>query len=521
VERRRSGPAILAERTRQRRLLDLIDQAWHATQPNRIQIVPARPTNPVRGFERPSDEQTSGDVDERPSQRSRRGDDEPVSNRSRGGETEYVGFVDENEATAKDSTTGEPSAETTGDPAQPTVAPEQQPTDADTSVDGRREVAPGIFVQVEGDELILMSEDEAALDRLEEMLDQTLLALPPSTTWTLFTLQSADATQAAEMLEQLIPDASVADVTNSTTSSGFFGSLSSMGSSLVSASGLSSSPAGGLRIIPELRLNALFVSGPPAKVQEVRDFLEVLDASDWPGTLRDRVPHMIPVKYAEVTDVHRVVRDVYRDYLEGEPGNAGAANPFAMLMGGGGRGGRDQQQQQPKDYKLTVGMDEQTSHLIVSADESLYQEIQELVTSLDNAARDARRTVRVVELQNASTSAVQNTLGAVMPRVRVSTSGSRSSRSESSSSSSNNGTSSPSGQGQQQQGPSQDQMRQYFEQRMRERMMQGGGGGSGGGDGERRSFFFGGRGGDGGRGGGGGGNQGGGDSGRRGFGGRN
>jgi hypothetical protein len=280
-----------------------------------------------------------------------------------------------------------------------------------------------------------------------------------------------------------------------------------MGSGLISASGLNSSPVGGLRIIPEPRLNALFVSGPSAKVQEVRDFLEILDASDWPGTLRDRVPHMIPVHYAEVADVHRVVRDVYKDYLEGEPANAAAGNPLAMFMGGG-RGGNNGQQQAPRDYKLTVGMDEQTSHLIVSADQGLYEEILELVESLDTAARDARRTVRVVELHNTNTAALQNTLGAVMPRVRVSTSATRSSRSETSTSNSNSSNQSN------QQGPSPDQMRQFWEQRMRERMGQGGGGG-GNNDGGR-GFF--GRGGDGNRGGGDGNRGGGGDGNRGGFG---
>lgn len=469
-------------------LLDLINQTWRTTQPNRIEVVPTDPISPVRGIERPSDE-TSGGIEDR----RRRRDEEPVSQHAAGSSVQFVAFVEANEAQQADQA----AAETTE------AAPE-------TAAEGeKREIAPGIFIQVQGDELILMSEDEAALDRLEEMLEESLQVLPPTTAWKLFMLESADATMAAEMLEQLIPDATVSQVTNSSTSSGFFGSLSSMGSSLVSASGLSSSPAGGLRIIPDLRLNALYVSGPASKVAEVREFLRFIDASDIGGTLRDRLPHMIPVRYAEVADVHRVVRDVYSDYINGQPANQAQNNPFAMFMGGG-RGGRDQQQQTPQDIRLTIGMDEQTSHLIVSADEGLYQEVLELVTSLDNAAREARRTVKVVELQNASTSAVQNTLGAVMPRVRVSSTGARASRSDSSSSSSSNGTSSSSGSpGQQQQGPSQDQMRQYFEQRMRERMM--GGGNSGG---EGRSFFFGGN-----RGGGGGGdNNRGGDGGDRGRG---
>lgn len=483
------------------RLLDLIDQAWHATQPNRIEVVPAQRSSPVRGFEPPAERETRRPADERPAERGQRGAEEPVSLRTPAGDAGFVAFVDE--PAAGDTPTADVPAAEAG---KPPVSSEGRDASGE-----RRELAPGIYIQVEGDELILMSEDEAALDRLEQMLEETLQAMPPSTTWTVFTLKSADATEAASMLEQLIPDASVAEATTSSSSSGFLGSISSMGNSLLSASGLNSGPVGGLRIIPEIRLNALFVAGPPSKVQEVRDFLEILDASDWPGTLRDRVPHMIPVQYAEIADVYRVVRDVYSDFINGQPANPGQNNPFAIFMGGG-RGGRDQQQPTPQDVRLTVGMDEQTSNLIVSADEGLYQEIRELVTSLDNAARDARRTVRVVELQNASTAAVQNTLGAVMPRVRVSSTGGRSPQRDASSG--NTPSTSPQGSnnGGQQQGPSPDQMRQFWEQRIRERMS-----GGAGGDGQRRSFFFGGdggRGGDGSRGG-----DRGGDRGR--FGGRN
>lgn len=270
----------------------------------------------------------------------------------------------------------------------------------------------------------------------------------------------------------------------------------------MSATGLSTTTAGVLRIIPEPRLNALFVSGPSSKVEEVADFLDILDASDWPGTLRDRVPHMIPVEYAEVADVYRIVRDAYKDYIEGQQGGNpfGGGNALAMFMGGGGggRGGRDNDNnRQQRDIQLTVAMDEQTSHLIVSADESLYQEIKELVESLDRAALNARRTIRVVALQNTSTTAVQNTLGAVMPRVKVSTSGARTSTSSSQSSSSSN-TSSSSSSDNQSQGPSQDQIRQFWMQRMQQQQQgssqpSGDSGRSRFGGGDRGSFFGGGR----------------------------
>ena len=480
-------------------LLDVIDQAWHATQPNRIQVVPADRRSPIRSLMGP-DDRTSiqdylRDVPPRTQRRAQESNEGPISSRERKPVTQFVGFVQEVEATNADAeSAGEEPAVAADDAAEEAVVDEAGPAAAEPTAPGAQtapaersesqsdprgtEVAPGIFIQIQGDELVIVSEDEEALDRFEDLLSEALSAIPPQTTWTVFTLQTADATQAAAMLEQLIPDASVSQV--ATTDSSIFGSLSSsfssMGSSLMSATGLSGTTSSVLRIIPEPRLNALFVSGPSAKVEEVADFLDILDASDWPGTLRDRVPRMIPVEYAEVTDVYRIVRDSYKDYIEGEQSNPfGGGNALAMFMGGGGgnsRGGRDNNNnRQQREIKLTVAMDEQTSHLIVSADEALYQEIKSLVDSLDRAALNARRTIRVVALQNTSTSAVQSTLGAVMPRVRVSTSGSRTS-SSSSSSQSSSPTSSPSssssGSSQSQSGMSQDQMRQMWMQRMQQ-----------------------------------------------------
>lgn len=481
-------------------LLDVIDRAWNATEKNRIQVVPADRRSPVRSLRSPGNpfEEAPYPEENSPTTEGSEDAEGPISEREAATPAQFVAFVQDAEE-EQNATTENAEVQASGAEKDAQAQPASQ-SEADNNEQSGVEVAPGIFIQVQGDELILMSSDQEALDRLEQMLTEALSVVPPQSTWTVFTLQSADATQAAAMLEQLIPDASVSQVTSSDGS--IFGSLSTslgtMGNSLMSATGLSTTPAGTLRIIPEPRLNALFVSGTTSRVQEVADFLEILDASDWPGTLRDRVPHMIPVQHAEVADVYRIVRDVYKDYIEGEQQQNpfGGGNALAMFMGGGNRGGRDNNNgRQQGEIKLTVGMDEQTSNLIVSADEGLYQEIRDLVASLDKAALEARRTIRVVALQNASTSAVQGTLQGVMPRVKVSTSGSRNASNNSSSSQQSGTTSSSSPAGassSQNQAPAPDQIRQFWEQRMRERMMQSQQpGGQPPGDGGR-GFFFGG-----------------------------
>ena len=446
------------------RLLEIIEGAWGATQRNPIRILPAENNNPIRDIRTPDDRSSNPSDDPRAPAAPEESDEETeptsgariVPERPRTITRVRTQLTSLQDATVTENESG--SDETDLSPNEE-AAPEEEEGSS-------RDAAPEILIRIDGDELVLMSSDQEALNRLEILLEDALELLPAETGWTVFTLQSADAIEAANMLELLIPDSTVSEVDASTT---VLGTLQGFGSNLVESVGLdtTASSLSRLQIIPESRLNALFVSGPPSRIDEVSRFLEIIDASDWPGSKRDRVPRMIPVNHADIEDVHKIVSDVYSDYLAiaelaknpfaGGGGGRGG-NPIAMLLGGGG--GNDAQ---TIDAPLTIGIDEQTSHLVVSADEPLFQEIRELVESIDKAADDANRTIRVYSLQNTNAAIVQDTLGSVMPRVKVSTTRTRTSNDRSSQTSPQ---APPNGSGQA------DQVRQFFEQRMRERFQQ-------------------------------------------------
>lgn len=390
----------------------------------------------------------------------------------------------------------------------PTSPKSDESTPAPTSTASPASAGPssgmpaGLNIVVMGDELFITSSDPEQLNQFEELLERTLQAIPPRITWTVFTLRVADATEAANMLKLLFPGTSVS--ASSSSSGGVMDTLSSgvmsLGSSLRDMTGLGAlSTTQTLRIIPDVRQNALFVSGPPTQVREVEEMLRIIDATDLGGdSLRNKLARMIPVQYASADEVYNVVKDVFKNYID-PPRPQQVNNPLAMLAGGGGGGGRGGQGQGPApEPKLALGVDRTTNHLIVWADDALFQEVESLVEAMDQAMLDARRTVRVINLENASSSVVRGALGSVLPQVKVSVTGARSSATTTSSSSTSSSSSTPSS--------DPDQIRQMFEQRMRERMQGGGGFGSGG---------FGGRGGFGG--GGFGGSRG---SGGRGFGGR-
>lgn len=295
------------------------------------------------------------------------------------------------------------------------------------------EGAPPIGMTVIGGDLVVTGPEEV-LDELELLAEELSAILPVRTRWTVFHLLSADATETAQMLERLFPQSTV---TASTTSSdGILGSLtsgiSSFGRGMMNMTGLSNYTLGGqsLRIVTDLRSNSLWVSGPPDKIAEIEAVLQLLDARELPQSLRDRLPRSIPVEYADIDEVAEVVENVFKDAMASEQQQMGGRNfnPLAMLMGQAPQGGGGNRQRGPE---LTLGIDRRTSHLIVSCNDNLFRQVEQLVQTMDQRAREARQTVRVVQLPTADPALVSSTLTSLMPKVTVSSTRSRSSRSQS------------------------------------------------------------------------------------------
>ena len=308
----------------------------------------------------------------------------------------------------------------------PTAAPagsENSKTSAtQTDANGK----PQITVTVQNGQLIIYSKDKQALVQINQMASQLQEFMPNKQTWTVIYLQAADATETATMLGNLFPASSVTETADSTS---MFGSMTSgirsFGNTLMDMSGTSLGNVDQLKIIPEIRSNALFISGSYSKVQDVKEVLRVLDATDIPSGARDRLPRMIPVRYANVNDVAQNIRDLFGPEMQAQRGGSSRGNPLAMLMGGG-RGGRGSSRggsrQQPQ-VKLTLGVDERTGHILVSCDDTVFQRVEQLVYDLDKTAYEANRTTRVIQLQHATPSVISQTLTAMYPNVSVTVSG--------------------------------------------------------------------------------------------------
>ena len=260
-----------------------------------------------------------------------------------------------------------------------------------------------ITIEVRDGELLVYSNDQGALDQVEETIRELVRQFPGRNEWTVFYLRAAAAETAATQLVQLLRSNQVPPT----------------GPATVTAYGVST-----LQIIPDKRTNALFVSGPQAQVDAAENFLEFLDRTELPESLRDRIPRSIPVRHASVEAIAEMVRELYKDYLE---------DPNERLRESRRNGGNNDEERQiqiipdtsaegvrPPGIRLTVAVDTQASELLVSCNETLFEQIRELVTERDQVAYDLRPSIRVIGLRETTPQQVLAPLGRLLPRVTVS-----------------------------------------------------------------------------------------------------
>jgi type II secretory pathway component GspD/PulD (secretin) len=268
-------------------------------------------------------------------------------------------------------------------------------------------------------------------------------------------------------------------------------------------------------IVPDVRLNALIVHASPADLDLMEQLLTIIDRPDVPESTVNPRPRLIPVMNTGAAQIAEILREVYTERMAGarnQQQRQPSPEEFIQMLrgGGGGRGGSSgSRSRQAEVQKISIGVDARTNSLVVSASEPVFQEIEQLVKTLDHATTDSNQAIRVVTLKRSNPATVQKALTAIVgEKARTSDkpsdgSGSRGDGSSGSSGSTGGGPPvimSPDSR------QIQDMMRQRME--MFNQMRGGSGGGSPGGFGGSRTF------GPGGTSGFGGGDRGGGDRGR-------
>jgi hypothetical protein len=129
-------------------------------------------------------------------------------------------------------------------------------------------------------------------------------------------------------------------------------------------------------------------------------------------------PRLIPVYNTSAEKIAATVRQVYADRVTGSGGGGGGRQPspedfMRMLRGGRGGGGNDRRKEAEPE-KLTIGVDDRSNSLVVSASDALFNEVKLLVDEIDQPAAEDNVTTRVVTLRNANPQAVQEAIQALI-----------------------------------------------------------------------------------------------------------
>jgi len=185
------------------------------------------------------------------------------------------------------------------------------------------------------------------------------------------------------------------------------GGTSSVGGTVTSAASGSS-----VTITSDPRLNALYIQAMPRDLDNIEQFLQLIDQEASPDPPQASKPRFIPVVHSKAADVANVVRQVYAGRILSDTGNNNQPriNPEdfirAALTGGrGGRGGPGglfggrNQQNRGEEPKMTLAVDEVSNSLIVGAPDYLFEEVRQFVAALDVAAVVPDQTVRVVPIK--------------------------------------------------------------------------------------------------------------------------
>lgn len=353
--------------------------------------------------------------------------------------------------------------------------------------------------------VMIASEDIEALNQFETLLSN--LASRTATggkEFTVFYLQNAGAVAAAETLEAVFGGGATGG------GGSLLGDLAGMALGGGTSGGIMSAMLGGggggapssilsgqsVLIVPDARLNALIVQATPTDLDLIEQLLRVVDQLDVPESTVNPRPKLIPIRNTGAAQIAEILREVYADRLANSNRQRQPSPEEFMQMLRGGRGGQQtNRKSQAETQKVSIGVDARTNSLIISAPQALYEEIEQLVATLDHATSESNQAIRVVTLKRSNPATIQKALTAIVgEKVKTTekTSGTTTTGETSQGAQTTSGGRPP-GMGEAEARQFQDMMRQRMEMFNNMRGAFGSGGGSGGG---RDGGFGGSRGGD-------------------------
>lgn len=284
----------------------------------------------------------------------------------------------------------------------------QQPTAArDSSNPASRELKPPADKQIQADQttdneapsinitegpggqLIITSQDVEALDAVESLIQQIM---PPKADYEVFRLEHASPFSIQLTLEQI---------------------LGIDQQPYGRSGGLPASVAPQLRFVSDIDTGTLLVQGATAEqLQKIDELIELYDQPESLEAEQQRKTEIYEVKYSHALAVAEVVKEVYRDLLssndktftrERKEGD-GSSRDLGYGVNYGSR---------IPQFKglLSIGVEEKSNTLVVSAPAFLMEDVMGLIREVDERA--ASHKVRVVQLNGVGPEALRGVLSQI------------------------------------------------------------------------------------------------------------
>ncbi len=272
----------------------------------------------------------------------------------------------------------------------------KEPAKAETAAADASKSKPPVKITIGPDgKLVISSDDPEALDLLEELADQLT---PQRKDYRVFPLKYASAYTVSLNLEDFFKEDKK---DNKRVPWYWFDSGSQDDES--DDRRLSKRPK--LKFISDYDSNSILVQGADAsQMKTVEELVKIYDQPPPTDTQSVRKTQTIHLKYAKAKIVEEAIKGVYRDLLSAndkalaDSSNRRQTERTVIYDWGGGGDGDKGEQKVPK-FKglLSIGVDETSNSLVVSAPAFLFDHVSKMIQELDDAAAN-NNTVRVVKV---------------------------------------------------------------------------------------------------------------------------
>lgn len=281
------------------------------------------------------------------------------------------------------------------------------------SVTGKAPVS--ISVRPDG-RLLISSDDTQALDRLEELLANLA---PERPDYHLFRLKYAYASSVAYNLEDVFKEKKEEPSGRGRTY--YFYDYYGGSGNKEKEQKFRLSKRRPLKFISDFDSNSILVqNADPEQLKLISDLIEFYDQPAPPDSQSVRKTEVVKVKFSKASVIAETVKEVYRDLLSANDKALASGQQrqmpernFTYVFDYDSGGSGDSEERKTPSFKglLSLGVDDLSNTLIVSAPAFFITDVLKVIENLDQAAEPTTETVEVVSLgEGVSAPELQKTL---------------------------------------------------------------------------------------------------------------